>query len=104
MNQNQERKVLRALLRRIDTEPNAFFHGKLFLVLLWFPLFFIFGISFHLTQMYDFGPILLCSVSGLVGAFMFWVFLRRAGQRNWPVVKPYIDRDRIEERLNELET
>lgn len=104
MNPYEKRKVLRSLLNRKDAEPNAFFHGKLVLILLWFPLLVIYAISFHLTQVYQLSPILLCFVSVVVGAIMFWVFLRLTNQRCWPTVKSYIDKDRIELRLHELES
>ena len=103
MSPDQERKVLRALLRRMDTSANSFLHGNLFLVVLWFPIAFIFGLGSHLTQARQLHPVFLCLVSAIVGALVFWVFLRRAGERSWPTVKRYLDRQRIDARIRELE-
>jgi hypothetical protein len=101
---SQEQKLLRVLLRRMDSEPSAFFHGNLFLMVLWVPLALFFAVAFHLSRVHQLHPVFLCIVSAIVGMLMYWVFLRRASQRSWPLFKQYLDRQRIEARLHELET
>jgi len=104
MSTDQERKMLRSLLRRMDSEPSPFFHSSLFLMVLWVPLTFVFAVAFHVSRIYQLHPVFLCFMSAIAGIFMYWVFLRRAGQRSWPFVRQYLDRSRIESRLHELET
>jgi hypothetical protein len=104
VSREHERKVLRALLRRMDSKPKAFFNSSFVLVVLWLPLVLLFAFGFHASRADQLHPAFLCFGSALVGMLVYWLFLRRASQRTWPLLMKYLDRSRIEDRLRELET
>ena len=104
MSPDNEQKMLRALLRRMDSEPSAFLNSSLLPMVLWLLLVLLFAFAFHASRVYQLNPAFLCIVSALAGILVYWMFLRRASQRTWPFVRGYLDRSRIEARLHELET
>jgi hypothetical protein len=100
----EEVKCLKGLLSRLDSPRKSALSSNKLMVGLWLVLVVLFSALFKFASIYQAYPALLVFISVVIGGAMFWVFLRRASSRSWPVISQHFSRDSIQARLRELET
>ncbi len=104
MTPTQEKKLLSVLIKRLDQPGVGVLGGRFFLPSLWVALVFAFTALFQLANR---GLLLrptLVVVAASFGAAIGWVAYYVTSLKQWPMVRPHIDRASIEKRLRELET
>ena len=100
MSQSEEKKILQAVLRRIDNGPAGFLSGRRSLLLAWLGLVVasagIFAISTHI-------PAGVSAVLFVVlGVVYSQLYFRIASARGWPVLWRHFNRQSIVDRIDEL--
>ncbi len=100
MNPVAERKMLREMLRRIDSPVQPVLSSRWFMPLVWLVFVALVAATFVL------GALLAPKVGSLVfvllGMAYMYACLRASAANAWPALVPHLDRERIESRLREL--
>jgi hypothetical protein len=96
----QERKFLRAVLKRLDSAENSTRTARRKLILAWFGLVFAFTVAAVLGHMLPLPATELLFAA--IGAVAAGVYVYIVAGRGWGVLKPYVHREAVESRLREL--
>ena len=104
MNKQREKKILSCYLKRIDQNKKPFITTFLFKFILWLVLVAIITVMLQLHKTENIHIIILITASMLSGSALGFIVLLQSGYKQWPYIKPHIDRDSIEERIKTLNT
>lgn len=104
MTKHQERRILLALLKRLEQSPNP--HGAMRLVrpFLWILLVAGFTALFQWAPTVDTRLRLAIVGSAIIGAVVGVILYFFATVQQWPVVRPHLSIESIKKRIRELET
>lgn len=100
MHPSDERKVLEQLLKEIDSPGKA--SSGWSDVPAWISIAVITASCFHFFGRPSLPHALLMAGFFLAGLVYAQVRLRRKSARNWPTLRPFLDRTRVEARLREI--
>lgn len=104
MNKQREKKILSCYLKRIDQSNKPFITSFIFKFILWLALVSIIVILLQLHKAGNIHIIILISASMFSGGVLGFIVLLQSGYKQWPYIKPHIDRNSIEERIKKLNT
>jgi hypothetical protein len=96
----QERKFLRAVLKRLDNAEHSTRTARRKLVLAWLGLVVTSAVATALGRILPLPATELLFVA--IGAIGAGVYVYIVAGRGWGILKPYVRRDEVEARLSEL--
>jgi len=104
MNDKREKKILACYLKRLNENKKPFITSFLFKLIIWLSIVVVLAALLQLHKTGDVNIIILLLVSMLAGCVLGFVVLMRSEYKQWQYIKPYIDRNSIEERIRKLNT
>lgn len=102
MSPAQEKKFLLELCKRFDHSEPGFMESRFFLPTLWVMLVIVFMLMFNLADQGSLSTPAVTIAAAVVGACVGWILFYLTAHKQWPVLRPYIDRTGVEKRLHEL--
>ena len=96
----EEKKILKALLQRVDNAPAGFVAGRRSLLLTWLSLVVVSAGIFAVSKHIPAGVSAILFV--VLGVVYSQLYFRIAYARGWAVVRHHLNRQSIVDRLSEL--